>query len=133
VKKLFLLLPLYFFPLIATLAASNDFECEFQSRDQSRVEIITKASFTPNARLIITKYNDNSVDTFEYYVFTRADPPLDSFSYNSKRVRLIIDIWPDERPRRGRKYRGNFNSLDLDEGSYYPNISCGYTGLTFIN
>ena len=112
-------------------AAINDFECEFTSNEDNQVLIEVERSFNAGSkRITVTQTNveDQEQDQFTYFTMARMDLNRNRIEYFGGGIDFEIDLWPDTRPRFGRRYRADFSSLDIDLGQTYFNITCQYTG-----
>ncbi len=109
----------------------NDFECEFVTDADKKVEVVIERPFggstMRDATMSVSSEEDFAV--YNYYVSARFRRSFNRLKFSGANFDLEVNLWPDQRPRWGRTYRSEFRSWDLDEGRNYYNVSCRYTGL----
>jgi hypothetical protein len=105
----------FFVSLVFSLSASASWievECSGNEGSKTvRVEIEEawpNGSFWKPATVVIDRPGQQ--DRRDYVVTTRFVPGFSSLEYANRGFRLEVDLWPDQRPRWNRLYRGTFQS-----------------------
>jgi hypothetical protein len=112
---------------ISAFAFINEVECEWRKNGKfitADVEMPFPTSSTFK-RMLVNAQNDNNTERFYYSVTSRRMNGFNEIQYLGGRVRLIVDLWPDNIPRWGRIYRGTFQSIDL-QNSAIPGFDCRF-------
>jgi len=121
---------LIFISLMSTLAFANfnDFECDFRTQDNKSVSVDIESSFGGSQkRMNLRIDSNNNQEEYSYWVFSRYNRAFNEIEFLGSGNRLEIDLWPDQAPRWGRRYRANFSSMDLENNRYFSNIYCTFT------
>lgn len=120
----------FFLTLMSTcvFASFNDFECDFRTQDNNSVSVEIERSFGGSqSRMNLRIDSDNNQEEYSYLVFARFNRSFNEIEFLGSGNRLEIDLWPDQVPRWGRRYRARFSSMDLENNRYFRNIDCTYT------
>ncbi|MCO4753337.1 MAG: hypothetical protein KC478_02590 [Bacteriovoracaceae bacterium] len=109
-------------------AGINDFECEFRTSEGKWADIEIERSFRPGNRTTAKLIVDRGVPE-SFLVAKKHNRHSGRLEYWGMNFDLKIDLWPDQSPRYGRRYRANFRSFAV-EGSrnYYYYVDCRYLG-----
>lgn len=123
--KLFLALALLSFSL-TSFASWNEVECEGRFEGKF-IRLEVEQSFPNDSyfkRAELTVEEDGSQIIHDYTVSRRAFG-FNRIQYASAGLRLEVDLWPDQRPRWGMRYRGELQSSVLGN-RYIKNLNCRF-------
>jgi hypothetical protein len=93
------------------------------------LDIVIEAPVSPNQRfkdMWVTLTGLNGTYRQARYTITNSRfQDFNRIHYQGGRVRLVVDLWPDQVPRWGRIYRGSFHNPDLGPQAFI-NIDCRF-------
>lgn len=111
----------------SAFSAWNEVECTGKTgtkRFQVSVErAFPNGSYWKRAQLVVVE--DGAQQTFDYTVVTNAIRGFNRVEYNGGGLRLEVDFWPDQQPRRGWNYRGTLLSSALGN-QYIQGLNCRF-------
>jgi hypothetical protein len=128
--KLMTLLMVILFPVIA-LANWHEVECSqiIPEWNNQTLDISIDSPVSPNQRfkdmwVTLTGLN-GTYRQIRYTVTNGRFQDFNRIQYQGGRVRLVVDLWPDQFPRWGRIYRASFYNPDLASQAII-NIDCRF-------
>lgn len=111
----------------SVFAFVNEVECT-GTYGTKEIDLLVEQPFPSSSvfkRAVMT-VSDNGVESeFNYTLTSRFSSGFNTVTYTGGSLRLEVNIWPDNRPQWGKRYRSTLNSSDVTNATI-SNLYCNF-------